>query len=42
MKLFLETEVGDITGKIIKTEKEHIFTKEQIQAVVSSFNNWTY
>ncbi|CAG8702086.1 7926_t:CDS:2, partial [Ambispora leptoticha] len=31
MKLFLETDTGDITGKIIKDENPQAFTKKQIQ-----------
>ena len=42
MKLFLETDAGDITGKVVKSEKERVFAKEQIQGVVDSFNNHTY
>src|SRR5256885_476276 len=42
MKLFLETDTGDITGKIIKSEKEQTFSEKQIQEIVNSFNNYTY
>ena len=42
MKLFLETDTGDITGKTIKSEKEQIFAEKQIQEIVNSFNNYTY
>src|SRR2546422_10546590 len=31
MKLFLETDTGDITGKTIKSEKELAFAEKQIQ-----------
>src|SRR3954463_9087488 len=39
MKLFLETDTGDITGKIIKQEKPQIFTENQVQNIVNSFND---
>src|SRR2546421_7691015 len=42
MKLFLETDTGDITGKIIKNEKLQRFTEKQIQEVINSFNNHEY
>lgn len=42
MKLFLETDTDDLEGKIVKNEKERIFTEKQIQEVVSFFNNYTY
>src|SRR6185503_16521038 len=42
MKLFLETNTGDITGKIIKSEKERIFTENQIQTVFNFFNDYEY
>ena len=42
MKLFLETDTGDVTGKIIKSEKERIFTENQIQAVFNFFNDYEY
>jgi tRNA pseudouridine55 synthase len=42
MKLFLQTDTGDITGKIIKDEKPQAFAKDQIQAVINSFNNHEY
>jgi len=42
MKLFLETDTGDITGKIIKSEKPQAFTENQIQAVVNLFNDYEY
>jgi len=42
MKLFLETDTGDITGRIIKDEKPQTFTENQVQAVISSFYNYEY
>jgi tRNA pseudouridine55 synthase len=42
MKLFLETDTGDITGKTIKSEKELAFAEKQIQETVNSFNSYTY
>jgi len=42
MKLFLETDTGDITGKIIKQEKPQIFTENQVQTIVNSFNDYEY
>ena len=42
MKLFLETDTGDITGKIIKSEKPQAFTENQVQAVVNLFNDYEY
>src|SRR5688572_17384149 len=40
--LFLETDTGDITGKVTKNEKSQNFTKQQIQAVINSFDNHEY
>jgi tRNA pseudouridine55 synthase len=42
MKFFLETDTGDVTGKIIKSEKERIFTENQIQVVFNFFNDYEY
>jgi len=42
MKLFLETGTGDITGQIIKSENPQTLTKNQIQAVINSFNDCEY
>jgi tRNA pseudouridine55 synthase len=42
MKLFLETDTSDITGKIIKEEKPQVFEKNQVQAVINSFNDYEY
>src|SRR3954469_7735595 len=33
MKLFQETDTGDVTGKIIKSEEEQTFTKSQVQKI---------
>src|SRR5436305_15176737 len=42
IKLFLETDTGDITGKIVKNEKERLFTEKKLQESVNLFNNYTY
>ena len=42
MKLFLETDTGDITGKIIKNEKPQTFTENQVQVVFNFFNDYEY
>jgi len=42
MKLFLETDTGDITGKIIKDEKPQVFAESQIQTIISSFDDYEY
>ena len=42
MKLFLETDTGDITGKMIKSEKVRIFTKNQVQEAINFFNDYEY
>ena len=42
MKLFLETDTGDITGKIIKNEKPQTFTENQVQIVFNFFNDYEY
>ena len=42
MKLFLETDTGDITGKIIKSEKPRILTENQVQTTINSFDNYEY
>src|SRR3982751_5052915 len=31
MKLFIETDTGDITGKIISSEKSQVFNEKQVQ-----------
>src|SRR4051812_46428990 len=42
-ELFIETDSGDITGKIIKEEEEkYPFEKEKIEEIVNSFDNYTY
>jgi len=41
-QLFLETDTGDITGKIIKQEKTKNIEKFQICQVLDDFNNSTY
>src|SRR4051794_7725022 len=42
MKLFVETDSGDITGKIVKSEKAQIFAEKKVQETIDSFNNYTY
>jgi tRNA pseudouridine55 synthase len=42
MKLFWETDTGDITGKIVKSENPQIFTENQVQEVIISFSNYEY
>ena len=42
MELFIETDSGDITGKIIKREKIKSFKRKEIQEVIDSFYNHTY
>ncbi|MCE8169389.1 MAG: tRNA pseudouridine(55) synthase TruB [Candidatus Moeniiplasma glomeromycotorum] len=42
MKLFVETDTGDITGKVIKSEKNRIFAEKKVQEIISHFNNYQY
>src|SRR3954465_7217641 len=42
MELFIETDSGDITGKIIKEEEKHNLEKPKIQEIINSFHNYTY
>src|SRR3954470_7553792 len=42
MELFIKTDSGDITGKIIKEEEKFSFEKEKIQEIINSFDNYTY
>lgn len=42
MKLFQQTDTGDIAGKIIKEQKPQIFTLSQVQTALNSFNQTTY
>src|SRR3954468_11754137 len=35
MKLFLETDTGDMEGKIIKNEKPQTFTENQVQTIIN-------
>src|SRR3954465_3992558 len=42
MELFIETDSGDVTGKIIKEEEKCTFEKQKIQEVINSFDNYTY
>src|SRR4051812_30906111 len=42
MELFIETDSGDITGKIIKREKIKPFKRKEIQEVIDSFCDYTY
>src|SRR6266516_1530767 len=34
MKLFLETDTGDITGKVVKNKKPRVFTEKQVQEAI--------
>jgi len=40
--LFIETDSGDITGKIIKREEKKIFKREEIQEIIDSFCDYIY
>lgn len=42
MKLFQETDTGDITGKIIKSEKPQVFEEKQVQETIDYFSNYQY
>ena|ERR1700722_8268032 len=42
MKLFVETDTGDITGKVVKSEKPRIFTEKQVQEAIDYFRNYEY
>ena len=42
MKLFIETDTGDITGKINEKQVRQVIEKKPIEKVISSFNNSTY
>ena len=42
MELFIETDSGDITGKIMKREKTKPFKREKVQEIINSFSNYTY
>ncbi|KAF0484671.1 tRNA pseudouridine synthase B [Gigaspora margarita] len=42
MKLFVETDTGDVTGKIVKSEKARILKKKLVQETINSFNDYTY
>jgi len=42
MKLFVKTDTGDITGKIVKETQQYTFEKIKIQEVINSFDNYTY
>jgi tRNA pseudouridine55 synthase len=42
MKLFMETDSGDITGKIIKETQPYTLEKEKIQEAINSFDNHSY
>lgn len=42
MKLFQETDTGDIMGKIIKSEKPQIFVEKQVRETIDYFNNYQY
>jgi len=42
MKMFLETDSGDITGKIVKKTTKKIFLKEEIKEIMNNFNDYEY
>src|SRR5690349_5034643 len=42
MKLFVETDTGDITGKVVKSEKIQTLEKKLIKAIINSFSNHEY
>jgi tRNA pseudouridine55 synthase len=42
MKLFIETDTGDITGNVIKQEGKRTLNKEIIAMIINSFNNYEY
>jgi tRNA pseudouridine55 synthase len=42
MKLFLETDTGDITGKVVKIEKPQLFTEKQVRETIGHFSNYEY
>ncbi|CAG8440363.1 11898_t:CDS:2 [Cetraspora pellucida] len=42
MKLFCETDTGDITGRIVNQEKPRLFVVKQIQQILNHFNNYEY
>jgi tRNA pseudouridine55 synthase len=42
MELFIETDSGDITGKIIKETEKYPFEKQKIHEIIDSFDNYTY
>ena len=42
MKLYVETDTGDITGKLTKSEKVRVLEKKLVQEVIDSFDNYEY
>jgi tRNA pseudouridine55 synthase len=42
MKLFTETDSGDITGNIIKQESPKIVKEEEIKTAINFFNDYEY
>src|SRR3954469_14234082 len=42
MKLFQETDTGDITGKIVKSEKSQVFVEKQVRETIDYFSNYQY
>lgn len=42
MKLFLDTDTNDITGKTVKSEVPRLFSRKQVQEAISYFNNRQY
>src|SRR5687768_4615128 len=42
MKLYVETDTGDSTGKIIKSENTRVLEKKLVQEIIDSFNDYAY
>src|SRR4051812_9065842 len=42
MRLFIETDTGDIAGKIIQKQVNYVIHKEQVEKIINSFDNLTY
>ena len=42
MKLYVETDTGDITGKLIKSQKTRMLEKKLVQETINSFDNYEY
>lgn len=42
MKLFIETDTGDVTGNLINNEESRVLNKEKIESVINYFHNHEY